>query len=1109
MARKIAALFVLPLILAFNSGAAVLFLSLTGSFERVITNRFEDCFGAVLKIGKARIGLFSSPEFEDVSITLPGEKGPVFSVESIRFDCVSGIFSSDGVEPGTVALVEPILTLNQKEDGSFSLARILDREKLTKFLGRDVFLKVSGHPACFVTNGLVRFRGEGSVPMEARQWLAPDKELDVMVPALHCIGTGEGSRVWSCAGTFFHEILGEVSLQGRIPADGQANLRLRVAGVDPGQEVFKVFVSEKAGRLINSLMFKGKVNCGIEIEWGGADGPSCAFDFSGFGIDPDDLPFLFSGVEGRLVLRDGCYRLDRAVADVLGGSVAMKAAFDAKKGVFNLFRIQGEKIPCCEELQSALEKIGIGRDYRAFVPQGPVDFSFTAYPFGLDEEISGELSIRPQGASASFEGYVDPITGEGNAFPYRVHDLLGEVLITFDRSVEIKELEGFVGLENGPDGSPCRGRLVINGTTPVRGSDLAIDLDIKGRSFPVNEALMEGLRRSMPEIMALLDSLNLSGRFSFECGISQNEEGEDEKTILIDLEDASLCYDEFPIRLEHLRGKVNLQGDRIVFEELVAYLAEEPVSDAQQEEKPGRTGAGEALRGYRSAPFSRKTGSVVISGTFVRNRLERFSLKAGSQRITSRLKKFLLPLLPEQSRFLCDLEYEGEVDLSIECSTGQDLEKNILLDLVLRLDSVFGDKLSMPLEDVRGSIRLDLASGTAETSGLRLSIGEGLFIFDELKASLADDIVVVGLNGKVRHLAADTDLSGFLSPELLKIWETLGLNGNLTFREIDLSTEVGTDGDIRTFDLTTELRIVDGSLGHPAKIDKVNGGVGITVSKGIEAGDQDGYLLTGKTRDLSFAFMDRHFTDVEADIRADGDKLKFNRLKGFLHGGLVSGSDRNPIVLEFDTPRRFQGSLKLKDADFSYFMDREEYGLRNVGGRVTGTVDIRGDLDNPHHTSAEGEIVVTQGTLFELPFFGELAGYLGLILNTEPPTFTDGKTCFKYSGGSFTLTDIELNSTLMKLHGSGVANVDGVDIKLLPDVDPRIPYTRLKMPEIPVVAEIMDFIKDGLFAFKVTGPYSNIRVSYDSIVDKIFTDYSIPDMPRLIGRKEYSFEDRF
>jgi hypothetical protein len=65
------------------------------------------------------------------------------------------------------------------------------------------------------------------------------------------------------------------------------------------------------------------------------------------------------------------------------------------------------------------------------------------------------------------------------------------------------------------------------------------------------------------------------------------------------------------------------------------------------------------------------------------------------------------------------------------------------------------------------------------------------------------------------------------------------------------------------------------------------------------------------------------------------------------------------------------------------------------------------------------------------------------------------------------------------------------------------------MPKIPIIGHIVDILKNGLLTFKVSGTYANLKVSYETLVDKIFPGSDVPDEPRYLGRIGYAFSERF
>jgi hypothetical protein len=252
---------------------------------------------------------------------------------------------------------------------------------------------------------------------------------------------------------------------------------------------------------------------------------------------------------------------------------------------------------------------------------------------------------------------------------------------------------------------------------------------------------------------------------------------------------------------------------------------------------------------------------------------------------------------------------------------------------------------------------------------------------------------------------------------------------------------------------------------------------------------------------LSLELDGRLFTDLEADFSLKGSQLIFNRFKSAFYGGQVLGTGSAPLTVDFEPPGAFEGRLEVVNGDLKHIIGHEDYSFRDLAGRVNGNVGFKGEQENPHRTEARGEVMVDKGSLFELPLFGDLARLIGTIFSTEPPTFTGGKASFVFREGVFALENVELDSTLMQLEGGGILTLDGVDLKFIPSTN--------IVPTIPIIGHIWDLIKGGLLTFKISGPYGNLNVTYEHLVNRIFTGDDVPDEPRYMGRIDYQFSERF
>jgi len=366
----------------------------------------------------------------------------------------------------------------------------------------------------------------------------------------------------------------------------------------------------------------------------------------------------------------------------------------------------------------------------------------------------------------------------------------------------------------------------------------------------------------------------------------------------------------------------------------------------------------------------------------------------------------------------------------------------------------------------------------------------------ELTLRINETSISVDLKGGCKHAALDSDLSGVLHENLLADWLGLGLRGQVNLDDLQLHLDIK-DKQVRNLHGELKVRVNGADMDAPIKIQNVHGNLDLKV----DSDDGKNFRLKGDAEGLSFELDQRLFSDVEADFSLNGQQFRIEYFQSSYYEGKIRGQGQSPLVVNLDPPRSFKGNFLVELAPLRSFFNRGDYSLRNLTGRVDGSVIFKGEMDNPHRTTASGEIIVREGVLFELPIFGNLSRMMGNIFSTDPPTFTGGSTDFNLKQGIIHLSDISINSTLMHLSGEGRLTPDGVDLKLIPSTS--------IMPTIPILGHIVDILKNGLLSFKISGPYSNINVSYDTIVNRIFTDNFIPDEQRTMGRIEYQFSERF
>lgn len=1103
MAARFYALVMLPIILVLYAAAGVTTLARTGFLERKIMQISRDYFDARMSLGRVSVGPLSGLGFHEISILPDGEFKPAFQAEAVYLEFSLSSILSGSFTPKSIVVKRPELLLDQKKSGSFSVQRLLQKRHFEEMMEGEEFRIEKGEREPFtllITNGLVRMEGEGPLPASIQNYLAPGREMEIHLPAFHWSDPGGEDFRGSFGGYIYHEAVGDLPMEGEVDAEGLVFLSIRALNLDPKDDRFQSFFSEEVRKGIDLTGLTGQVDLRFDAERSGDSGLDRYIYFDGFNLCPDPFPLDFRGVEGRMTLAKEALHLDWAWATALGGRIRCEGFYDFTAEEMLNFILDGKGVPFCPELERGVESIGGGRDYRAFAPLGKADFTFNGRVARSEKRVRGDLIIRPQGASAAYEGYFNPITGLTDAFPYRLHDVRGEIRVYLQDRLEIDAVEGYTRPTTNGDRSadaPVRGRVLIHGQLGLKGSDKPTDFQVFGQDILLDDGIMRAVRAQDPDAADFMDEFDPSGRVNVFVRFHHPAHQYPPPDIFVELEDVSVCYEGFPYPVEHVRGMVRREGDNITFNELSGYrssLAGDFMKDSEEQASADLPDASSSYltRGDRS-------GQIRLDANVRHGRMEKLYLRGFHQFITPKVKESLEGILPEEFLFLTDIEYEGTADFSIRIED-QPPEDIFEVDLNLYMDRVKGGTVPTDLEDLRGSLHLDWRRGALEARNLTVRAGEGQFTFQELKVFRPKNILSVLVKGSGRNLGLDTDLSGILKGRILEDWQNLRCKGGVDLEHLDLSTEIDDEGGLRRMLCDMDIRINGGELAYPMEIKDIHGDLWLHMEK--NPGGNDAFEVNGKTKDTSFTLPDeRLFTHMETEFHADGSGFTFPRFKGFFYGGRIKGIGENPLHLDFDPPRAFKGNLQMEDADLRHFFDRGSYAARNLAGKVSGAIQFQGEVDNPHRTRASGELYITEGSLFELPVFGDLSRVMGNLFSTEPPTFKGGEAAFELEKGVVTMEKIKLDSTLMELDGSGKLTVDGMDIKFIPSTS--------FVPNIPIIGDLMDLLKSGILMFKISGPYSNLTVSYENLVNQIFASDDVPDEPRYWGRIGYDFEERF
>jgi hypothetical protein len=1095
---------VIPLILIFHLVVGLAALSFTGALERMVIKLYEENFHGKLTIDSVSVDFLSGILIDSITIQpAPGEI-PILTARSVRVSMSADSLLRGTPEIHAIHVKDPVFTLEEHEDGYFSIQRLPRPgrfQELTDSAGR----AEGGEPLrFFITNGLCRFIGEGPIADKIHYVIDPDQDISLRVPYFHWIDGSDQAMTQKFSLVLYHDALGEVRSDGEMDLKGVKKFLFDFAGVPVQGQRFQTFFTEELQDHMETAGLDGRISMRIEAERDHDGKLKNWIFFKGFSLYPELFPAHITEVEGRAYysFKEKRFRLEQVTAMGLGQRVQGHGEINFQEEVSCSFTVSGKDIPFCSELEQALEAVDGGRDYRAFAPQGKADFSYSGAISTSDPVVRGMLRIWPQGeASASYEGYLDPITGKEDSFPYRIHNLRGEIQIDPEK-FRIIGLEGYRVPEEAMEGKDragaTQGRFFMEAFVGFVEMDFPMDLYLYGQDFLVDQPMLDGLTLYQPESAQAIIELRPKGRFDFAIRVIKNESEAMSVTSVIDLKDVSVCPDEFPAPFSHVRGRVWREDDgSLIFQDLTAVIGDE--TEVSENGLPLKDKSSVSPSHYAS---EKRTGSgtLFINGRMNDGNFEEISISGRNQPITQEVKEGLRNFLPEgKGENLLELDYQGTLnfDLSMEESA---LSREIDLGLELHLDRVSGPSLPTPLEDLRGTVNLDVVNELMDTENLTFSAYGGRFSFNKLNLDYTGDTMLLDLEGVGQGVAMNADLSSVLEGKMLERWQSLGCTGGIDLNRIVLDAEfVGDNNDVKQFSTELDLRINSGAMENALDMKNVHGDLHLEITR--KPGDQAAYLLKARTKDFIFEVKDRLFTDVEAFFTLDEKKLEFYRFEGIFYGGNIKGKGETPLWMEFDPPHKFGANLELEGAELKNFLSRTHYELRNIQGKVDGKIDLKGDIDNLHHATAAGNFRVRQGALFEIPVFSDLSSLVGNVLSSDAPTFSGCETTFTYEGGLIEMPDLSVQSNILELNGGGRATFDGLDVSFIPSTS--------FVPTIPIIGHLFDWLKDGLLTFKVTGPWSNLDVSYDFIVERIFGGDDIPDEFRYMGRNDFAFKEYF
>jgi hypothetical protein len=213
---------------------------------------------------------------------------------------------------------------------------------------------------------------------------------------------------------------------------------------------------------------------------------------------------------------------------------------------------------------------------------------------------------------------------------------------------------------------------------------------------------------------------------------------------------------------------------------------------------------------------------------------------------------------------------------------------------------------------------------------------------------------------------------------------------------------------------------------------------------------------------MEFLGKDIELKDIVAKLKFSGPRLDIIPAKPIsTFGGQLIGTMN--LNLSTDPPF-FQAKFEVRDWHFDQFMRTYFGGEDDLGGVLSGQLNVEGQLEKMESLTGYGDMVVKDGALYRIPIYGALSEVLNaLIPGLGYAKANNAKATFKLKDGFILIEGIDIFSLSAVLIGKGKYNF----IKDEVDLDMRV---NLRGP-----IGLVFFPVSKLFEYHGTGPLNDTK----------------------------------
>jgi hypothetical protein len=181
--------------------------------------------------------------------------------------------------------------------------------------------------------------------------------------------------------------------------------------------------------------------------------------------------------------------------------------------------------------------------------------------------------------------------------------------------------------------------------------------------------------------------------------------------------------------------------------------------------------------------------------------------------------------------------------------------------------------------------------------------------------------------------------------------------------------------------------------------------------------------LDGTAMTYEFCGKDLNFTNVSSKLLFVGDRLKISGARAELYGGTMKGEADVSLI---KARPGHVADLKFTDVDFTS-LTKLYFDYDESQGKLNGTYRFTGAGDDARVMRGEGELTVTEGNVFAIPFLGPLSE----ILNKIVPGM--GYNRARRASTKFTLGDGVITTKGFVVEGRGFSMIGDGKIWFLDD----------------------------------------------------------------------------